>query len=212
MPARDPGAVPIAEAGADPRRGARRPSRIHRVPVRLRGGPLRTRRSSGADLPGARAVRRACRLDPARDLARHPRTRAYRWPHDRNGLGDRRRAVLRARERPRAPDRSGRVLAVRRLLDERRHLSPRGRGGEGVIPPRTPEVVELAANQTGLLAERHRRDLSPALPLEVELDAVKRNVVEEALRRYDWNISAVARETGLGRAHIRALMRARRHR
>jgi hypothetical protein len=74
------------------------------------------------------------------------------------------------------------------------------------------ELVELAARQLGLLAERHRRELAPGLRLEAELDAVKRHAVEEALHRYDWNISAVARELGLGRATIRELIRGRRHR
>jgi GAF domain-containing protein len=87
-----------------------------------------------------------------------------------------------------------------------------GSAGAANAPADTPELIEVAARQVGVLAELHRWDLAPRLPLAVELDAVKRHLVEDALRRHDWNISAVARETGLGRATIRALMRNRRHR
>jgi hypothetical protein len=74
----------------------------------------------------------------------------------------------------------------------------------------TCEITELAAAQVGLLAERHRRQLSPSLTLDAELDSVKRQAIEEALRRHDWNLSAVQRETGLSRKHIREFVRRRR--
>jgi hypothetical protein len=75
----------------------------------------------------------------------------------------------------------------------------------------TCEIAELAAVQVGLLAEHFRRQIPPALTLEVELDSLKREAIEEALRRYDWNLSAVQRETGLSRKHIREFMRRKRH-
>jgi hypothetical protein len=77
----------------------------------------------------------------------------------------------------------------------------------GVTATNELSLVELAASQIGILADRFRRQLVPALPLHIELDGVKRQAIEEALRRNDWNISAVQRETGLSRKHIRRLVR-----
>jgi hypothetical protein len=73
------------------------------------------------------------------------------------------------------------------------------------------EIVELAARQLGLIAELHHRQLEPRLPLDVEIDALKKQALDEALRRYDWNISAVARATGLSRATIQRLIRRGSH-
>jgi len=85
------------------------------------------------------------------------------------------------------------------------YLQGQALGGGGIAA--TCALVEQAAGQVGLLADVLRTQLEPRLPLEVELDAVKRRAVDDALRRYDWNISAVARELGLSRDYIRRLIR-----
>lgn len=73
--------------------------------------------------------------------------------------------------------------------------------------PHDCDTAELAGAHVGQLAERLRRDAWPITPLRVELDAVRRHYLLAALARYDGNLSAIERATGMSRKSIRKIVR-----